>query len=113
MRTERKAPVAGRLVGLIHASSEIALPRLKSDDAGTLAKPLEPLKTAALSESAATRPAWPSVTPLELYVPLLAPIWSTAASPDVSPRRHQPSGLSAATALPYAELGGGGGAGGS
>ena len=44
---------------------------------------------------------------------MLTACWSVAVVPDVSPRRHQPIGLSFSTALPYDEVGGGGGVGGS
>src|SRR4051794_17815815 len=66
--------------------------------AGSLTLAVVPSRAAAVSGSFGGAPAWPRVT-VPAYVPFpVEPVSSLApAATEVSPRRHQPEGASAAT----------------
>src|SRR5215213_5358687 len=93
--TDRKTPEDGRLVGLIQASSETLLVSCRPAEDGTETRPELPLNaTARLTMSVASREGWFRMKP-PVYVPALPPAtWFAAVVPDVSPRRHQATGVS-------------------
>src|SRR6476469_3933772 len=83
---DRKTPVAGSEVGLIHASTESAAVGESAVLEATWTREFVPENDAAVSVSAGSRLAAPSVT--FAYVPAVPPETELAAgAPDVSSRR--------------------------
>ena len=90
----RSDPAAGRLLGRIHASSAIALPRLSDPDWPTRTSAEAPSKpTAVLAGSDGISPGAPSaVAPTK--APGFATVSSPATVPLVSSRRQYETGWS-------------------